>query len=219
MRTDNLKTELPRIFGVFAGMNNEYADLIREHHKVYLDGTLTSQAKFKHREQTKNQIKELKLSYVNKAKTVISKIREEYQEKPDAKQYTDMQKVHNAIMWTNIMPHADAAELREMYIENKGDPDFMKLLKVEFKKRSGTADMNMQHLIHEVESGPDDGAFEMLDKIERGLNSLVSMDVYPYTLTAGLANLGLRQLNTDLDSFPIDGIGAEYRPVFSLPEK
>ena len=63
------------------------------------------------------------------------------------------------------MPQATVDELRQLYLEHKGDPDFEQLLEAEIRRRDDSGDLNLQALKHERTAEPQDRAFAELKKL------------------------------------------------------
>ena len=115
-----LEQDLQRVFNVYEGMDGEYVKLIRKHHGVATNPDLTMQAKNKDREATKEAVQELKRRYFDKAKAEIDKRREEYKPKVTAPKLSTQERLLNVTLWTQTLPTATAAELRELYLEQHG---------------------------------------------------------------------------------------------------
>lgn len=227
-----------RIFEVFDGMTQEYVKLIREHHNVVtakaessLPGRKVSVGMYsdeyikQHRARTKEAVKQLKKTYIDKAKEVINSIKEEYGIKlpdpPVVPTSTDeqiryqLERNNNLILWKAQLEIATVAELKELYKEQQSNPDFMILFKAELKKREKSPELTM--LISEVENPAKDRAFESLNKIEIGLNNILHMEYFPVNIKNGFKKMTYRNVDKDLDMYPILE-GPTYRPVFDIKE-
>ncbi len=211
-----LDEDIPRVFAVFAGMDKEYVALIRKHHAAVLDADLTMQAKNKSAEATKEAVKELKRKYFEKAMAVLDTIREEYRPKVEPKKYSTEERLLNVTLWSQPLPTSTADELRSLYLEHKGNPDFDQLLEAEIRRREtkNPNDMALRSLRHQIEAEPQDQAFAELKKIETGLAFLASMDHYPAKLES-LSHHEIRNVDADLAAYPILD-GPTFRPVFDI---
>lgn len=237
-REQKVLESIGKIFEVFDGMTQDYVKLIREHHKVVTAGVESSLPGRKtavgmysdeyinqHRAQTKEAVKQLKKTYVDRAKEVINSIKEEYGVKlpeppevpssPDEQMRYQLERNNNITLWKAQLETATVMELRSLYQEHQSNPDFMILFKAELKKREKSAELTM--LISEVENPPKDKAFESLNKIEIALNSLNQMNYFPVNLKNGLKKITYRDVDKDLDLYPILE-GPTYRPVFDIKE-
>jgi|LSQX01.3.fsa_nt_gb hypothetical protein len=212
-----LEEDFQKVFQVYQGMDKDYVDLIRHYHGVAVNPDLTMQAKNKAKEETKEAVQELKRKYFERAKEVIEKIREEYQPKVEPKKYNTEERLLNVTLWTQTMPTATVDELRQLYLEHKGDPDFEQLLEAEIRRRDDSDDLSLQTFKHDRVAEPRDRAFTELDKIERGLAFLASQHYYPANFE-GLEHFELRNVDADLDRYPIDD-GHVYRPLFDIKVK
>jgi len=216
----NIFDVLPRIAEPLKGADDEYVKLVRNYHDFYLDTTRTEEAKRQARARTHNAIRELKQSRIEQAKNVIEQVREEYTEKPaGGEELSDQAKLYNLMLWKEIIPHADTDELRELYLQNGSNEDFMKLLKVEFKKR-GDNDLGVQRLKNEIEKGPETDGLEDLDRVKKSLNFIASQpSMWAQELAEGveldMKNIKYRQIERDLDAFPVEH-GATRRPEFRM---
>ncbi|MFY9505150.1 MAG: hypothetical protein WAQ32_08945 [Dethiobacteria bacterium] len=209
-----LTEDFQRVFRVYVGMDKEYVALIRRYHTVAVEPDFTMQAKNKAREETKEAVQELKRKYFEQAKEMIEKIREEYRPKVEPKSYTTEERLLNVALWTQTMPQATVDELRQLYLEYKGDPDFEQLLEAEIRRRDDSGDLNLQALKHERTAEPQDRAFAELKKLEAGLAFLTSQHYYPAKLES-LEHNELRNVDSDLDRYPIDD-GHIFRPLFDI---
>lgn len=216
-RQIDLSQHYPKIFEVFAPMNKEYVQLIREHHNVALDNKYSKDYISQHQQETKKKIMEMKKAYVEKAKAVVSAIKEEFTEKLEIKELTDAQKLYNITLWTSIMGTATPTELKELYHENKGNVDFLKLLNAEFRKRDNDAEV--QRVQNEI-AHADSGKFAELENVNHSLTTIAHMENYPESLSiSGFANLKLRTIDKDLVTYPnLEPRGNAYRPIFDLKE-
>lgn len=209
-----LKGDMERVFRVYGNMDRDYIAEIRRCHSVMINPDYTPEAKVKVREETKERIQELKRRYFEEAKAVIEKIREEYQPKVKPKSYTTEERLLNVTLWTQTMPTATVDELRQLYLEHKGNPDFEQLLEAELRRRDDTGDLDLQAFKHERTAEPQDRAFAELKKLEAGLAFLTSQHYYPAKLES-LEHNELRNVDSDLDRYPIDD-GHIFRPLFDI---
>ncbi len=209
-----LEQDLQRVFNVYEGMDGEYVKLIRKHHGVATNPDLTMQAKNKDREATKEAVQELKRRYFDKAKAEIDKRREEYKPKVTAPKLSTQERLLNVTLWTQTMPTATVDELRALYLEHKGIPDFEQLLEAEFRKRDDSGDLNLQQLKHEIANEPEDRALARLQKVEDALSFLAGQHFYPAKLES-TEHFELRDVGADLDRYPISD-GPTFRPVFDI---
>lgn len=211
-----LNEDIPRVFAVFAGMDKEYVALVRKYHVVAVNPDFSMQAKNKEAEATKGKVKELKRKYFERAKAVLEKIREEYQPKVEAKKYTTEERLLNVTLWSQVLPTSTPDELRGLYLEHKGNPDFDQLLEAEIRRREtkNPNDMALRSLRHQIEAEPRDRAFVELQKVETGLASLAAMDYYPAKLQS-LAHHELRNVGADLGKHPVLD-GHVFRSVFDI---
>ena len=209
-----LQDDFQRVFWVYQGMDKEYVDLIRGYHRIAVEPDYTMQAKNKFREETKEAVQEMKRKYFERAKEVIEKIREEYRPKVEPKKYSTEERLLNVTLWTQTMPTATVDELRQLYLEHKGDPDFEQLLEAELRRRDDTGDLNLQRLKHERTAEPQDQAFAELNKLQAGLSFLASQHFYPANLKS-LEHHELRNVDADLSAHPIND-GHVFRPRFDI---
>lgn len=223
-----IQKELPAIFAVFAtklnndvkanSMDDLYVELIRAHHNVVTNGRYNQEYIAEHRQETKKAIKDMKRLYLDKAKAVIQQIREKYTEQPkrpdrptDETAY-QLQRSNNLTLWTAQLPVATVDELRELYYKHRFDEDFMTLLDVELRKRDEPAALQLKY---EIEH-PEGDTFVELDKLEKSLEFVLNGHYYPHGLTQGVTNIRYRDVDKDLDAYPIEN-GPTFRPVFKLP--
>ena len=207
METKDINNELPRIFKVFAGMNDAYVNLVRLYHAVAKTDRYTPDYKKECRLNTVQAIQTLKQEYVVSANKIIQQIKDEYSEQPpvveepkteQAMLLKEIQRSNNLTLWRQQMEFASVTDLRAMYQENKWDKDFRAMLDVELRKRGNQPEANIFKL--ELENPPEDRIFKRINEIQKGLNSLVSMQYYPQSLAEnGLDDLKLRNFSQDLD--------------------
>jgi len=212
-----LNEDLERVYAVFAGMDGEYVELIRKYHQVSTNPDYTFQAKNKAAEATKEAIRELKRKYFEKAKAVIEKIREEYRPKVEPKRYSTEERLLNVTLWSQTMPTATVDELRNLYMEHKGNEDFDQLLEAELRRREAKDpnDMVIRQFRHQMTAEPADRALAELKKVEAGLSFLlISSDYYPAKLKS-LAHHEMHNVEADLAAHPILE-GPTFRPVFDI---
>jgi hypothetical protein len=207
-----LEQDLQRVFKVYEGMDSEYIKLIRKHHSVATNQDLTMQAKNKDREATKEAVQELKRRYFEKAKAEIDKLREAYRPKVETPKLSSAERLLNVTLWTQTLPTATAAELRELYLEHKGNEDFMQLLEAQFRQRKD--DLGLQQLKHEIANEPEDRALARLQKVEDAISFLAGQHFYPAKLES-TEHFELRDVGADLDRYPISD-GPTFRPVFDI---
>ena len=212
-----LSEDLERVYAVFAGMDGEYVELIRKYHQVSTNPDYTFQAKNKAAEATKESVRELKRKYFEKAKAVIERIREEYRPKVEPKRYSTEERLLNVTLWTQTLPTATVDELRNMWMEHKGNEDFDRLLEAELRRREEKDPNNMalRQFRHQMTAEPEDKALAALKKVESGLSFLlISADNYPAQLKS-LEQFELRNVAADLARHPILE-GPTFRPVFDI---
>ena len=240
-REQKVLESIGKIFEVFDGMTQEYVKLIREHHKVVTAGVESSLPGRKtavgmysdeyisqHRAQTKEAVKQLKKTYVDRAKEVINSIKEKYGVKlpeppkvpntPDEQMRYQLERNNNITLWKAQLETATVMELRSLYQEHQSNPDFMILFKAELRKREDSADL--QKLKLEIENPPGDKTFDRLKQIEIGLDNINQIEHFPVNLKNGFKGISFRDIDDDLDKYPIpEGTpGIPYRPVFDIKE-
>ena len=206
-----LQKDLEAMFAPFEQMDREYVEIIRTFHQKFMNPNFTQQYKNELRATAKNDIKELQQKYVARAKETLAEIREGLLPKVDKVQKTDTARLADVTLWSNILPHADVNELRDLHQKHLGDDDFMALLYTEFKKRKD--DPIIQSLKHEIENVPLSKEVQEVDKLKYTLNLYANSDLYPAFVYTQKPDF--RQVDCDLDSFPIDE-HTTYRPLFDL---
>lgn len=212
-----LEDDFQRVFRVYQGMDEEYVDLIRGYHRTAVEPDFTPQAKNKFREEAKEAVQELKRKYFEWAKEMIEMIRKEYRPKVEPKKYSTEERLLNVTLWSQTIPTTTVDELRQLYLEHKGDPDFEQLLEAEIRRRDDTDDLNLQAFKHERIAEPQDKAFSELNKLQASLSFLTLQHYYPAGLKS-LKHYELRNVGADLDRYPIDD-GHTYRPLFDIKIK
>lgn len=240
-REQGVLESIGEIFKVFDGMTQEYVKLIREHHKIATEGFVSPLPGRKiaigkyseeyireHRAKTKIAVKELKKAYIDKAKEVIKSIKEKYGVKspespvvpssPDEQMRYQLERNNNITLWKAQLETATIGELKNLYQEYQSNPDFIILFKAELRKREDNADL--QRLILEIENPPEDKVFDHLKQIEIGVDNINQIDYFPVNLKHGFNAVSYRNVDSDLDKYPIsEGIpGVPYRPVFDIKE-
>ncbi len=208
MSIQDIRAEIPEIFKVFAGMNDMYVKIVRMYHDIAKTDRYTPEYVNECRYNTLEAITTLKREYAGTASKVIQQIKEKYGEKPpveeepkteQAKLLKELQRSNNLSLWSKRISVASVDELRAMYKENRWNDDFRTLLDVELKRRDDQPSAKMLKL--EIDNPPVNPAFKELNKIEKGLKSLISMNFYPQGLAEnGLDNLNLRNITNDLDT-------------------
>lgn len=209
---NRLSEDLQKVFKTYEGMDKEYVKIIRKHHGVATNPDLTEQAKNKDRAATVEAVQELKRKYFERAKAEIDKLREAYRPKVEIPKLSSAERLLNVTLWTQTLPTATAAELRELYLEHKGNEDFMQLLEAQFRQRKD--DLGLQQLKHEIAHEPEDRALARLQKAEDALSFLTNQHFYPAKLKS-TEHFELRSVGADLDRYPISD-GPTFRPVFDI---
>lgn len=210
--TDELRD---RIFKHFEGMDDEYVDLVRGYHRVYLNGDHSEEYKNRERLITIDLVKSLKKDRADKAKAEIELIKEDYTELPASQYYTTEEKQYNLMLWTRIFPTATLKELEKLYSDNIGDEDFIKLLKAELRERVDKGDNGASTLLFALENPVIDTRFKELDKLVISFNTWANMEFYVAGIKNSLTGVKYREVDRDLAAFPIDD-GPTFRPVFRL---
>ena len=200
-----------KVYAPFESMDREYVEIVRTFHQKFLNPNFTQQYKNELRATAKNDIKELQRKYVAQAKETLAKIREGLLPKVEKVQKTDTARLADITLWSNILPHASANELRDLWVKHNGDEDFMALLYTEFKKRKD--DPMIQKMKHEIENVPLAQEVQDLDKLQHTLNLYASSDMYPAFVYTQRPEF--RSVDRDLNSVPVDD-GATWRPDFDL---
>jgi len=206
-----LQKDLEAMFAPFEQMDREYVEIIRTFHQKFMNPNFTQQYKNELRATAKNDIKELQQKYVARAKETLAEIREGLLPKVDKVQKTDTARLADVTLWSNILPHADVNELRDLHQKHQGDEDFMALLHTEFKKRKG--EPMIQKLKHEIENVPLAKEVQDLDRLQHTLSLYANSDLYPAYIHTQKPEF--RQVDHDLNAVPIDD-GATWRPLFDL---
>lgn len=219
------ETDLRKVFNLFKEMDEKYIRLVRSHHAVVTDGKYNREYITKHRAETKRKIQSLKDFYCGHALEVVQELREEYAEKPPAKTVyatteektlQQLERNNNLLLWKAQLEGATVAEMRELYKEHTYNEDFLVLLRSELRKRKGEPEIKA--FMVEMDAPAKTPLDRELDKLERSIKSFRSLDMYPEGLHIhGLKKVQFRQVDRDLDSFPIDG-NPEFRPVFNLKD-
>jgi hypothetical protein len=200
-----------KVYAPFESMDREYVEIIRTFHQKFLNPNFTEQYKDELRATAKNDIKELQQKYASKTKEALAKIRDGLLPKVEKTQKTDTARLADITLWSNILPHADHKELRDLYVKHQGDEDFMALLYTEFKKQKDNTMMKVFKL--EIENVPLGEEVQDLDKLKHALNLYASSDMYPAYIYTQAPKF--RSVDGDLNAFPVDD-GATWRPVFDL---
>ena len=200
-----------KVYAPFESMDREYVEIVRTFHQKFLNPNFTQQYKDELRATAKNDIKELQRKYVAQAKEALAKIRDGLLPKVEKTQKTDTARLADITLWSNILPHASANELRDLYVKHQGDEDFMALLYTEFKKQKDNPMMKAFKL--EIENVPLAQEVQDLDKLESTLSFFASSDMYPAFVYTQRPEF--RSVDRDLNSVPVDD-GATWRPDFDL---
>lgn len=222
MKTFNVLDHVSEIAAVFEGMNDEYVELVRSYHSVFLDETRTDEYKRQVKAQTVNAINDLVNGRVQAAKDTIENIKAEYTGAGQDQEPGASEKLFNLMYWKEILPEADYNELQELYTTHKRDPLFVQMLYREFNRREREKPENFnltdqQELKAEIEGRQD---FPGLKKIEITLNHIANIAREHYTdgipeWVRGEGNIKYRNIGKDLAKFPVKD-GHTFRPVFRL---
>ncbi len=212
--TDELRQ---RIFKHFEGMDQEYEELIRNYHKVYLNENYTKEYKDKERILTIDKVKALKADRFDKAKAEIEKIKEEYSAKPEPKKVAPEERAANILLWGKVLPTSTIEEMMELWGDNPSDEDLKRLLKAELRERAAgkTPGPEESKFLHELEHGAIGTRFKEMDKLIPSFNTLSNIDFYPAMIKDSLTGIQYRTVTKDLERYPIND-GPTLRPVFSI---
>lgn len=223
----NIMDHAEEVAAPFEGMNKEYEKLIREYHNDYLDKTRSDEYKRQRRAETLNAIQDLVSDRVEAARAIMEAIKYNYEAPGQAPEYDTSEKTFNLLYWKEILPIADYEELAELYESNKTDSVFMRLLQKELDRREkvDADNFNLQEhsaLQDYMMSGMEFPEFDKLEKVFNHVKSIARENFNPgleeYVKAGGSGELLPRSVKKDLERYPVQGPGAEYRPAFKLPE-
>jgi hypothetical protein len=225
-REQRINEKANEIFSIFKDMNKNYVKLIRAYHAVAVDKvTYTPEHIRSKYVETKTAVADLKRAYIDQAKAAINKIKEENGFKPvipsipasDQGQIRyQLERNNNILLWRAQFETATVDELRALYKENRGNPDFMVLLEGLIRSRKENTELRILKL--EIDNPQDDPAFTKLNKIEKILNFYVTAETYPENLNEGIGSPRTRNISNDLSALPTDPGAVSFRPVFDIRE-
>lgn len=234
---DNLNTGAlmveyrPKIFQVFAGMDEEYVKLVRKYHDVVTSGEFNRATEARKKDETKAAVMALKKKYVDAAKAIIEEIKNKHRlPAPTVPTEGAAERLLNVTLWREQLSTATLDELRALHGDNRLNSDFMTLFNAELRIRRANDpnDLQLQAFEVELSKEPAESLFAELDKIVIVLNFHANnphhypQGLLPEAGQAGEAGLGgknvkLRQIDSDLAEHPIEGgPGIPYRTVFRL---
>lgn len=207
------------IAAVWAGADDEYVELVREYHKFAADVSRTDQAKSELKANIISRIHGLKFDYCERSLKAIEKIRARYTPAPETPQKTDTGRLCDITLWSRILPQKNTDELKTMWLDNQGDPDYIELVTAELRSRG---DGPAKYLLATIEAGVPGPDMADLNKIEKGIALVRSSDMWhprmDRCIRDQLRGFESRAVLKDLAAIP-DKNPVGHRPAFSIPAR